>query len=142
MQRERPALSVVDGDLAGVRIAQSLVHARERIDIPVRDVRKIEPLAEQTFFFSDTWMSKTYPMPHVRLEFAPHVGARIHRLTSQIVGQELAIMVAGEIVSRPIVREPRGLRETMCISVHDIAAAEELAAKLREGWVVPNLRLA
>jgi preprotein translocase subunit SecD len=97
-------------------------------------------LAEQTFFFSDTWTSKTFQSPHVRLVFAPYIGARIHRLTSQIVGEELAIMVAGKIVIRPIVREPHGLRETFCIGFYDMKEAEALAAKLREGWTGPALR--
>jgi preprotein translocase subunit SecD len=142
MDRRKPALSVIEGLAAGpMRIALSLVHPRARIDIPVKDVLKIEALAEQTFFFSDTWTSKSYRAPHVRLEFAPHIGARIHRLTSQIVGEELPIVVAGTIVSRPVVREPHGVRETFSIKVHDMDDARALAAKLREGWVVPNLRV-
>jgi hypothetical protein len=141
MHRGKPVLSVIGGNAAFVRIALSLVHARERIDIPVRDVLKIEALAERTYFFSDTWTSKTGPAPHVRLEFAPSIGARIHRLTLQIVGEELPIVVAGKVVGRPVVREPHGLRDKFNIKVHDMDAARSLAARLREGRAVPNLRI-
>ena len=142
MKRTGAKLTVVEGRAdAPRRIALSLINPRGRVDISVHDVIRIEALAEQTFFFADTWTSKTYPMPHVGLEFAPHVGAQIHRLTSQIVGEELSIVVVGKIVSRPIVREPHGLRDKFNINVHDMDDAQALAAKLREGWVLPPLRV-
>lgn len=138
----KPVISAIEGRRnAPVRIALSLVHPRERIDIPVRDVLKIQALAQQTLFFPDRWTSKTYQMPHVRLEFSPHVGARIHRLTSQIVEEELPIEVACKVVCRPIVREPHGLWDKFCIGVHDMDDANALAAKLREGWIMPDLRV-
>lgn len=141
MHRGKPSLSVIEGNAALIRIALSLVHARERIDIPVRDVLKIEALAEQTFFFPDSWTSKTYQVPRVQLEFVPSIGALIYRLTSQIVGEELPIVVAGQVICRPVVCEPHGLRDKLAIAVHDMDDARALAARLREGWTVPNLRV-
>ena len=142
MHHGKPILSVIDVRAdARDRIALSLVHPREQIDIPVKAVRTIEAVAARTFFLSDGWTSKTYEMPHVVLAFAPYIGVRVHRLTSQIVGEELAIMVAGKIVTRPVVREPHGLRETLCIDVSDMERAEALVAELREGWTGPALRL-
>ena len=142
MHHGKPILSVIDGRAdARDRIALSLVHPREQIDIPVKAVRTIEAIAERTFFLADGRTSKTYRLPHVLLAFAPYLGARIHRLTARIVGEELAILVAGTIVSRPVVREPHGLRETLCIDVNDMEQAEALVAKLREGWAGPALRV-
>ena len=131
----RPAFSVIEGraDAPG-RIALSLVHPRGRVDIPPGEVLEIEAKAEQTFFFSDTWTSKTYPLPHVRLSFTPRIGTLIHRLTSQIVGEPLDIVIAGKVVISPVMHEPGGLRESMSIGFCDLEDAQKLAAKLREGW--------
>jgi preprotein translocase subunit SecD len=138
----RAGLSVIDGRPdAPARIALSLVHPRGRIDIPVKDVLKIEALAEETFFFGDTQTSKTFQAPHVRLEFKPHIRARIFRLTSQIVGEEFPIIVAGEVICRPVVREPLGLHDWFNIRVSGLEQARDLAAKLREGWINPDLKV-
>jgi preprotein translocase subunit SecD len=141
MNGRRPVLSVVEGRPdAPVRIALSLVHPRERIDIPVKDVLKIEANAEQTFL-PELKASKINPRAHVRLEFKPDIRARIYRLTSQIVGEELQVVVAGEVVTRPIVREPLGIREGFSISAFDLEEAKALERKLREGWIIPDLRV-
>jgi preprotein translocase subunit SecD len=138
----RPVLSVIEGRPdAPVRIALSLVHPRERIDIPVKDVLRIEAKAEQTFFFPELKASKTHPRAHVRLEFKPDIRARIYRLTSQIVEEELQVVVAGEVVTRPIVREPLGIREGFSISAFDLEEAKALERKLREGWIIPDLHV-
>src|SRR5215831_10198844 len=131
----KPAFSVIEGRAdARVRIALSLVHSRGRVDVPPDEILEIEAKAEKTFFFSDTWTSKTYPLPHVQLTFTPRIGTLIHRLTSQIVGEALDIAVAGKVVISPVIREPQGLRESMSIGFCDLEDAIGLAAKLREGW--------
>lgn len=119
---------------APVRIALSLVHSCGRVDIPPGDVLEIEAKAEQTFFFSDTWTSKTYARPHVRLSFTPRIGTLIHRLTSQVVGEPLDVVVVGKVVISPVIHEPGGLRESMSIGFYDLEDAQKLAAKLRDGW--------
>jgi hypothetical protein len=142
MIKARQGLSVIEGRPdAPARIAFSLVHPSGRIDIPVRDVLRIEAFAEQTFFFPEIQASKTFPLAHVRLDLKPDIRARIYRLTSKIVEEELAIVVAGDVICRPVVREPLGIQQGFDISVWDLDEAEELARKLREGWVIPDLRV-
>jgi preprotein translocase subunit SecD len=138
----RAGPSVIDGRPdAPLRIALSLVHPRGRIDIPVKDVLKIETRAEETSFSADAQTSKTDAAPHVRLEFTAEIRARIHRLTSQIVDDELAIVVAGHVICRPLVREPLDVHGWFNIRVHDLEQARDLAAKLREGWINPDLKV-
>jgi len=138
----RAGPSAIDGRPdAPERIALSLVHPRGRIDIPVKDVLKIETRAGETAFSADTRTSQTAAAPHVRLEFTAEIRARIHRLTAQIAGDELAIVVAGREICRPVVREPLGLHGWFNIRVHDLEQARDLTAKLREGWINPDLRV-
>jgi len=75
------------------------------------------------------------------MNFKPEVRARIYKLTSQIVDDALEIVVVGEVVSRPIVREPLGTWKGFVISANDMDEATALAAKLRQGWVIPALRV-
>ena len=138
----RAGLPLTDGRPdAPLRIALSLVHPRGRIDIPVKDVLKIETRTEETVFSADTQTSETTAAPHVRLEFTADIRARIHRLTSQIVDDELAIVVAGHVICRPLVREPLGLQGWFNIRVNDLEQARDLTARLREGWINPDLKV-
>jgi hypothetical protein len=142
MKNDQLLLSVIEGRPdAPIRIALSFVHPRERIDIPVRDVLMIEAFAEETFFFPELQASKTYPFAHVRLDFKPHVRASIYRLTTKIMEEVLEIVAAGEVICRPVVREPLGIRNGLKIGVYDFEDAKKIAAKLREGWVIPGLRV-
>jgi preprotein translocase subunit SecD len=134
-------LSVIAGGREGpARIALSLVHPRERIDVALTDVVAIEAFADVTFTMPGGRL-KTYAAPHVEVTLKPHICARLHRLTSVIVGEAMDIVVSGEVVSSPIVREPLGLQGAFRISASDLDEAEALASKLRKGWVAPNLRL-
>jgi hypothetical protein len=140
----RPALTVIcgraDGGAPPARIALSLVHARERIDIPVSAVVRIEAREEFTVCDWGTRRLWTFPSPHVEVCFTPAIHARIYRLTRQIVDEPVEIIVGSECVYRPIVREPlrgQGFR----ISAFDLAEAHALAHRLRAGWskAVPRL---
>jgi hypothetical protein len=114
MESQRPTFSVIGGRPdAPVRIALSLVHRRGRIDIPVRDVLQIDARADETFYFPELRASRTYPGAHVKLTLKPDVRARLYRLTRDIVGDPLEILVAGEVISSPIVREPLGIQESL-----------------------------
>jgi preprotein translocase subunit SecD len=137
----RAGLPAIDGrpDASG-RIALSLVHPSGRIDIPVKDVLAIETRAG-TDFSAETQTPQAIAAPHVRLEFTADIRARIHRLTAQIVGDELAIVVAGTVICRPLVREPLGRQGWFNIKVHDMGQARDLAARLREGWINPDLKV-
>jgi hypothetical protein len=143
MESQRPTFSVIEGRPdAPIRIALSLVHRRERIDIPVRDVLQIDTRADETFYFPELRASRTYPCAHVKLTLKPDVRGRLYRLTRDIVGDPLEILVAGEVISSPIVREPLGIQESFNIHVFDFAEAKEIAEKLRKGWINGGLRFA
>jgi len=142
MNSQTPPFSVIEGHPdAPVRIAISLVHRRERIDIPVRDVLKIEALGEETFYFPEIRASKTYPFARIKLTFKPDVRARLYRLTRDIVGEPLEIVVAGEAICCPVVREPLGIQEAFNIHVNDLDEANEIVTKLRKEWIIPDLRI-
>jgi hypothetical protein len=137
---DKPRLSVIEGGTdVRPRIALSLVHPRERIDIPVKDLLEVEALAEETFFVPEIKAFKTYEFAHVRLDLRAEICGRIYRLTSRIIDEPLDIVVAGEAICSPIVREPlwSGLR----IHLFDFAEAKAIAAKIRKGWVIPDLRI-
>jgi preprotein translocase subunit SecD len=135
------SLGVIAGGRDGqARLALSLVHPRERIDVASADVVAIEAAAELTFTLTDGTL-KTFAAPHVELTLAPHIRARLQRLSSVIVGEPIDIVVGGEVVSSPVVHEPLALQGPFRISAFDMTVAETLAAKLRKGWVGPNLRL-
>ena len=142
MESQGRPFSVIQGNAdAPLRIAFSLVHPRERIDVPVREVRQVEVVAEETFNYPDSRALQTWSRPIVRVALKPIIRARLYRLTRTIVEQPLAIIVTGEVVARPIVREPLGRYENFCISYWDLDDAREIAAKIRKGWVIPDLRV-
>ncbi|MFC0240144.1 hypothetical protein [Rhodopseudomonas telluris] len=135
------SLSVIAGGRSGPgRIAMSIVHPRERIDVTFDEVLAVEAVADYTFAVSDG-TTMTFASPHVEVTVAPHIGARLYRLTSHIIDEAADYVVGGEIVCSPIVREPIGLRGAFFISADSLADAEALAAKLRRGWARPQLRV-
>jgi len=137
----RPELTVIPGRAVGntppARIALSLVHSRERIDIPVNAILCIEAHGEITFCERGTKKLWTFRHPHVEVCFAPTIHDRICRLTRQIVGEPMEIIVGGECVSQPIVREPL-CGQRFRISAYDLAEAHVLAHRLRTGWSRPG----
>jgi preprotein translocase subunit SecD len=118
------------------RIALSLVHLRGRIDVPVSAIRRIDAPAEQTFFIQPV----TYSRPHVEVYVSPAIRARMRWLTRQIIDEPLEIIIDGECVSTPIVREPLGVQPSVHISASDFAEAQALAERLRVGWSKPGPR--
>jgi hypothetical protein len=135
------SLSVIAGGRGGQdRIAMSIVHPRERIDVTLAQVLSIEVVPDVTFAAPDG-MLRTYAMPSVHIGLAPSICARLHRLTSVILQEKMDLVVGGEVVSSPRVLEPIGAEQAISIGVYDVADAEALAAKLRQGWVRPQLRV-
>jgi preprotein translocase subunit SecD len=63
------------------------------------------------------------------------------KLGSQIVGQPLKIVMGGQTICEPIVREPLGRRGRIWISVFGLGEARALAERLREHWSKVNFRL-
>lgn len=136
----RDRFSVTAGGRDGPRIALSLVHPRERIDIAPADVLSIEAVAGMSCVFPGG-RTETFAAPAVELTLTPPIRARLYRLTAAIVGEAMDIVVCGKIVGSPIVREPLGTRPGFRISADDMTAAQALATKLRRGWSGPDLRL-
>lgn len=135
------SFSVIAGGRDGQdRIAMSIVHPRERIDVALAQVLWIEVVPDVTFAAPDGTL-RTYAMPSVHIGLAPSICARLHRLTSVILQETMDLVVGCEVVSSPRVLEPIGAEQAISIGVYDVADAEALAAKLRQGWVRPQLRV-
>jgi len=133
--------AVIPGGRAAVgRIAFALVHPRARIDVAFSDVLLIEALEEITFALPGG-VFKTFTVPRVEVTLAPRARSQLRQLTAAIVGEAMDIVVSGRVVSSPIVREPLGRHPTFTIKLFDLAEAEALAAKLRQGWDRPALRV-
>jgi preprotein translocase subunit SecD len=62
-------------------------------------------------------------------------------MISRIIEEAMDIVVGGEVVCSPVVREVLGIREMFSISACNIAQAQDIVAKLRKGWVIPGLRV-
>ena len=133
MVSDRSHLKIVHvlgpGKFPDERIALSLVHPRGRIDIPVSVIRGIDARGEDDF------------RANVEIRFTPAVSARLYELTSQIVGQPLKMVMGGQTICEPIVREPLGRRGRIWISVFGLDEARALAEHLRERWSKVNFRL-
>lgn len=148
--RGRPVeLNLIAGGAAvrsDERIAFSLVHPVQRIDVPVRALLDVEACAQETFRFSDG-TSRTYDMPHVRVTLAPEIRARLYRLThalmrfDQDADKTLAIFIGAECMFRPVVREPLGHLPSFNMSANDLPEAEAMAAKLRAGFFRTELKV-
>ena len=141
-QASRASLRVLDGlPISGVpadRIALSLVHPRERIDIAISAIRWIEARRYKIHGSGKgSWISR---YPFVEICLAPYVGERIYRLTKQIVGESLEFLVNGESISKPVVREPLGIHESLAISLWDYEEAAALANRLSARWTMFQLK--
>ncbi|MCP9629828.1 hypothetical protein NML43_22290 [Rhodopseudomonas palustris] len=121
------------------RIALSLVHPRERIDVTIAQLLAITVVPDLTFAAPDGTL-RSYAMPSVHVRLAPSICARLHRLTQAILQEKMDIVIAGEVVASPRVLEPIGAEQHISIGVYDVADAEQLAEKLRRGWARPALR--
>jgi hypothetical protein len=116
------------------RIALSLVHPRERIDIPVSAILRIEAHGEIAFTEQGTGRPWISPNPHVEICFAEAIRERICQLSRQILDQPWDIVVGGEVVASAIVREPLCSQACFQISANDLAEAHALAHRMRTGW--------
>lgn len=133
MRSLREKFQVVDGlPIAGIpahRIALSFVHPIERLDVAVSAIRWIEPRRFKCYGRGkNAWIAT---MPFVEICVAPYIRERIYRLSKQIVGDPLEIVVDGEGIIRPILREPLGIHESISISQSDYQDAVALSDRLR-----------
>ena len=136
MTSHRPGLKVIPGGIANdapvERIALSLVHPRERIDIPLGAVR-IEACGQQVF--AEGGCPWAIWNPRVEFRFRADIAERIARLTRAIVDEPWDIVVGDEVVLSPIVREPLCCSGTsFMIGAYNLEEARALAKRLRIGW--------
>jgi len=64
-----------------------------------------------------------------------------YRLTKNIIGESLEILVSGTCVSKAIVHEPLGIHQTFSISEFNYGDAAVLADRLRARWSQVELKL-
>ena len=136
IRASREKLRVLDGlsseEIPSDRIALSLVHSIERIDVAISPIKWIEPRRFKLYGWGkNTWIARR---PFVEICIAPYIRERIYRLCKQIVGDPLEIVLDGEGVVRPAVREPLGIHESISISQQDYEDAIALADRLRARW--------
>jgi len=120
------------------RIALSLVHPRERIDIAISAISWIEP--RRCKFYSWGKRSVISRSPYVEICIAPYVREKIYRLSKQIVGAPLDFVIDGEDVIKAVVREPLGTHYCIAISQADYDGTVALAERLRARWSVVRPR--
>ena len=133
IRASREKLRVLDGlsieEIPSDRIALSLVHSIERIDVAISPIKWIEPRRFKLYGWGkNTWIARR---PFVEICIAPYIRERIYRLCKQIVGDPLEIVLD---VVRPAVREPLGIHESISISQQDYEDAIALADRLRARW--------
>jgi preprotein translocase subunit SecD len=117
----------------GGDIAVSLVNPAGRIDVPASAIVRVEARATIAFRNSETGEIFEDPTPHVELCLSEDIRQRVCRLTQQIVGQPLAVVVDCETVTKPIIREPLCNLPCFNITAGDMAEANTLAQRIRRG---------
>jgi hypothetical protein len=141
MKREQ--LKVLDGfpisQIPSDRIALSFVHPRERIDVAISAIRWVEPRRFKAYFCGKR--SQISSTPFVEICLAPYIRRRIYRLTKEIVGEKVEIIVDGNCVTAPIVRQPLGIHQSIAISELYYEDAVALAERLRARWSVTRPKL-
>jgi hypothetical protein len=132
----REEFRVVDGlPIDGIpanRIALSLLHSTERIDVAISAILWIEP--RRFKFYNWGKKSVVSRFPFVEICLAPYIRQRIYRLTRNIIGESLEIIVDGECITKPIIREPLGIHHSLAISETYYDDAVALANRLRARW--------
>jgi hypothetical protein len=111
------------------RIAFSIVHAQDRIDVPLSQVTSVEATPDPFMQSID----KDTKNIIVSVCYSKHVQAQICALTTKLVGVAVDMQAGCETVSRPVIRQP--ICQTGCIlmSAADQVEAESVAGKIKAG---------
>ncbi len=117
----------------GSDIVLSFVHANGRVDVPATGIEHIEARSTTTFFDTETQRPMQFHTPKVEICLSRDFRDGLAQLTQRILDEPLDIVVGGNVIVSPIVREPFGTEGCFSISAFDVAEAEALAAKLRAG---------
>ena len=138
MAGDRERFRVIEGGCSDCapkqRIALSLVNPFGRIDVPLSAIFWIEAYGETTFA-DESGRILSFPLAHVAICVRPDFRERIFRLSRQIIGQTLDIVVGGKTVLSPVVREPLCCADnSFNLSANDFEEAQALAQLLRTGW--------
>ncbi len=132
----RGKFGVLDGlpiaEIPADRIALSLLHPTERIDVAISAILWIEPRRCKFYNWGKKVVVSNFPFVEICL--APYIRERIYRLTKIIIGESLEFIVDGECITRPVVREPLGIRQSLAISATHYEDAVALAERLRSRW--------
>jgi hypothetical protein len=137
IRASREKLRVLDGlsieEIPSDRIALSLVHSIERIDVAISPIKWIEPRRFKLYGWGkNTWIARR---PFVEICIAP-----LHSRKDLSVMQTNRRRSPGDRsrrrgrCSRPAVREPLGIHESISISQQDYEDAIALADRLRARW--------
>lgn len=104
-----------------------------------RFYRELYVLEEDAFLTGDQLDDATanrdqqFNQPQVLFELNRRGGRDFQRLTSANIGNRIAIVLDGEVVSAPVVRDRIGARGTIDLGSADMSEATDLALVLRAG---------
>jgi hypothetical protein len=98
-----------------------------RIKIPATGIRNIEAVV------SSPTLAPHIDIFEVEICFSRYYAGRICNLTRRFIGKPVEIRVGCELVASPIVREPLCNSSCIDLSATDLADAERLVTKLRDG---------
>jgi hypothetical protein len=136
-----PRFRIIDGlaasDVRPEKIAFSVVHPSAHINVPVSAIHWIEACDNICFVVSG--VLRTFPDTSVEVNLRADIAVRIHRLTREIVGEFVEIIIDGECISKPHIIGPVAGR--FRISMGNIEDAKALAAKMQSRCNLTRPRL-
>ena len=112
-----------------------------------RFYRELYVLEEDPFLTGDQLEDATanrdqqFNQPQVLFELNRQGGRRFQQLTGAHIGDRIAIVLDGEVVSAPVVRDRIGARGSIDLGSADISEATDLALVLRAGALPAPLRI-
>ena len=125
----------------------SLQWGRDSIPIGGRFYRELYVLEEDPFLTGDQLDDATanrdqqFNQPQVLFDLNRRGGRAFQQLTGAHIGDRIAIVLDGEVVSAPVVRDRIGSRGSIDLGSADMSEATDLALVLRAGALPAPLRI-
>ena len=125
----------------------SLQWGWDSIPIGGRFYRELYVLEEEAFLTGDQLDDATanrdqqFNQPQVLFELNRRGGRAFQQLTGAHIGDRIAIVLDGEVVSAPVVRDRIGSRGSIDLGTADMSEATDLALVLRAGALPAPLRI-
>ena len=125
----------------------SLQWGWDSIPIGGRFYRELYVLEEEPFLTGDQLDDATanrdqqFNQPQVLFELNRRGGRAFQQLTGAHIGDRIAIVLDGEVVSAPVVRDRIGSRGSIDLGTADMSEATDLALVLRAGALPAPLRI-